>query len=98
MDFYDVIENRKSIRKFKNAEICKEKMARVINAAMRSPSWKNETSYKFIIVQDGTKRMELASAIINKSDEASEAIRVAPVTAVVVADPDKSGTIENKQY
>ncbi|EPY2273135.1 nitroreductase family protein [Clostridium sporogenes] len=98
MDFYDVIEDRKSIRKFKNTEICKEKMARIINAAMRSPSWKNETSYKFIIVQDGTKRTELASTIINKSDEASEAIRVAPVTAVVVADPDKSGTIENKQY
>ncbi|EJO5346519.1 nitroreductase family protein [Clostridium botulinum] len=98
MEFYNVIESRKSIRKFKNTEICKDKMARIINAAMRSPSWKNETSYKFIIVQDENQRNQLADTIINKSDEASNSIKMAPITAVVVADPNKSGTVEDRQY
>ena len=98
MEFYNVIEARKSIRKFKNTEICKDKMARIINAAMRSPSWQNETSYKFIIVNDESQRKQLSNTIINKSDKASQAINMAPITAIVVADPDESGTVEGRQY
>ena len=58
MQFYDVVKMRQSIKKFKNTPINTEKLARMINAAMMSPSWKNKTSYKFILVDE---KSELAT-------------------------------------
>ncbi|WMJ81197.1 nitroreductase family protein [Clostridium sp. MB40-C1] len=98
MDFYDVIENRKSIRTFKTNGLDREKVNRMINAAMMSPSWKNATSYKFILVDDDNLKQRIADTIINKTNEAGEAVLNAPMTAVVVAEPDASGAIEGKEY
>ncbi|OFI05800.1 5,6-dimethylbenzimidazole synthase [Clostridium acetireducens DSM 10703] len=98
MQFYDVIENRKSIRNFTENPIPKEKIDKMVTAAMMSPSWKNKTSYKFIIVSDEQKRNELADTIMNNTGEAANSIRQAPITTVVVADPKLSGTIDQKEY
>ncbi|KAJ49434.1 nitroreductase [Clostridium tetanomorphum] len=98
MQFYDVIENRKSIKKFKNTAISKDKVARMITAAMMSPSWKNKTSYKFILVEDANKREQLANTIMNKTDETTKSIKDAPMTAVIVADPSKSGVVDEREY
>ncbi|EOC99916.1 nitroreductase family protein [Caldisalinibacter kiritimatiensis] len=98
MQFYDVIENRKSIKQFKNTPIDRDKVARMINAAMMSPSWKNNTSYKFILVDDPMQKEELSNAVLNTTNEASNAIKQAPMAAVVVADPSLSGNVEGKQY
>ncbi|WP_298846230.1 nitroreductase family protein [Clostridium sp.] len=98
MEFYDVVENRKSIKKFKDTQVNAEKLARMINAAMMSPSWKNKTSYKFILVDDKKELMQISKAIINKDNLAAQSIIDAPMTAVVVADPAASGEVENKEY
>lgn len=98
MEFYDVVENRKSIKKFKNTPVCPEKLARMINAAMMSPSWKNKTGYKFILVDEKRELEEISKAIMNKKNLAAQSIIDAPMTAVVVADPNASGEIENKEY
>ncbi|GAA0747828.1 nitroreductase family protein [Clostridium oceanicum] len=98
MQFYDVIKERKSIRKFKDNSISKDKMARIIDAAMKSPSWKNKSSYKFIIVEDKNERERLANTILNKTEEASNSIKEAPITAVVVADPSLSGNVDEREY
>ncbi|MBX4265981.1 nitroreductase family protein [Clostridium estertheticum] len=98
MEFYDVVENRKSIKKFKSTPVNAEKLSRMINAAMMSPSWKNKTSYKFILVDEKKELMEISKAIMNKDNLASQSIIDATMTAVVVADPDASGEVENKEY
>lgn len=98
MEFYEVIQDRTSVRKFKSNPICKDKLSRMINAAMMAPSWKNQTSYKIIIVEDKSKREQLANTIINSTDKAANSVKDAPVTMVIVANPDKSGVVGDKQY
>ncbi|QZY54861.1 nitroreductase family protein [Crassaminicella profunda] len=98
MQFYEVIKNRKSIRSFKNTPIERDKLARIIDAAMRSPSWKNNTSYRFILVDDQGEKENLAAAIMNDTDKAANAIKEAPMIAVVVGEPDDSGVIKDQEY
>jgi len=98
MEFYDVVEGRKSIKKFKNIPINAEKLARMINAAMMSPSWKNNTSYKFILVDEKNELEQISKSILNKDNSAAQSIIDAPMTAVIVSDPNASGEIENKEY
>ncbi|MBK5240537.1 nitroreductase family protein [Clostridium sp.] len=98
MDFYDVVKTRKSIKKFKNTPVDTNKLDRMVTAAMMSPSWKNNTSYKFILVNDKTKLEQISKAINNKDNSAAQSILEAPMTAIVVADPESSGEVENKDY
>ena len=98
MDFYDVVKSRKSIKKFKNTPINAEKLARMINAAMMSPSWKNNSAYRFIIVDEKRELEQISKAIMNKDNAAAQSIIDAPMTAIVVADPDASGEVENREY
>lgn len=98
MQFYDVVKSRQSIKKFKNTPINTEKLARMINAAMMSPSWKNNTSYRFILVDEKKELEQISKAIINKDNSAAQSILEAPMTAVVVADPGASGEVENREY
>jgi nitroreductase len=98
LEFYEVIENRKSIKKFKSNTLDEGKISRMINAAMMAPSWKNKTSYKFILVDDRNEKDRLAAAVMNDGNEAANAIKEAPMVAVVVADPSKSGEVEEREY
>ncbi|MGH4052948.1 MAG: nitroreductase family protein [Clostridium sp.] len=98
MEFYDVVEGRKSIKKFKNTPINAEKLARMINAAMMSPSWKNNTCYKFILVDEKNELEQISKSIMNKDNAAAQSIIDSPMTAVIVADPNASGEVENKEY
>jgi len=98
MEFYDVIKSRQSIKKFKDSPINSEKLARMINAAMMSPSWKNNTAYKFILVDEKKDLEQISKSIMNKDNSAAQSILDAPMTLVVVADPNASGDIENREY
>lgn len=98
MDFYSTIETRTSIKDFKNTPIDSDKLSRIINAAMMAPSWKNKTCYKIIIIDDKNKKNSIASAITNNTDLAAEAVKTAPIVSIVVADPEKSGIVNGKEY
>lgn len=96
MEFYDVVNSRTSIKKYKQAGINDEKLGRIIKAAMMSPSWKNRTPYKFIIVEDRNKKDQIASSIKNSSQEILDGVKDAPVVAVIVGEPGNSETIDGK--
>lgn len=96
MDFYNVIESRNSIKQYKTTPIDRDKVSRMINSAMMAPSWKNNTSYKFILISDENERTMLAGAVANDNNEAANAIKQAPMTAVVVADPNDSGKVNGQ--
>lgn len=57
MNIYDLIESRKSIRKFKNKPVSKQLIEKILNAAMHAPSGKNRQNWRFFVVQ-GEKRDE----------------------------------------
>lgn len=56
-DFYTLLENRKSIRKFKKDPVPKDVLERILSAAMQAPSGKNRQNWRFYVVQ-GKKREE----------------------------------------
>lgn len=98
MEFYDVINTRKSIKSFKSEPIDVSKLDRIVHATMMSPSWKNKTSYKLIMVDDAQEKRNLAAAVKNDDNQASSAIEQAPVVAVMVGDPAVSGQMDNKDF
>lgn len=55
--FYKLLEDRKSIRKFKKDPVEKSVLNRILNAAMQAPSGKNRQNWRFFVVQ-GKKRDE----------------------------------------
>ncbi len=54
-DFYTLLENRKSIRKFKTTPIPREVLERLLSGALQAPSGKNRQNWRFYVVQ-GKKR------------------------------------------
>lgn len=56
-DFYQVLEARKSIRKYKSTAIPREVLNRVLAAALQAPSGKNRQNWRFFVIQ-GQKRDE----------------------------------------
>tara|TARA_B100000749_G_scaffold122825_1_gene93971 strand:+ start:226368 stop:226985 length:618 start_codon:yes stop_codon:yes gene_type:complete len=55
--FYELLENRKSIRKFKKDPVPKELVEKLLAAAMQAPSGKNRQNWRFVIAT-GEKRDE----------------------------------------
>ena len=52
MEFYEVIEKRRTIRDFESEDIPKEVVERVISAAMKAPTNDHMRDWHFIIVKD----------------------------------------------
>ena len=51
MEFYEAIEKRRTIRKFK-APATKEQIMRIIVAGTKAPSGANQQRWEFILVED----------------------------------------------
>lgn len=56
-DFYQLVQSRTSIRKFKNQPVEPEKLDRILMAATHAPSGKNRQNWRFFVVT-GKKRDE----------------------------------------
>jgi len=61
-DIYDVIANRRSIRKYENKKVEEDKLERVLNAARLAPSGKNAQAWKFIVIREQERKEELVEA------------------------------------
>jgi nitroreductase len=62
MDVMDAIEQRFSVRKFKDYEIEESKLRRVLEAARLAPSARNLQEWRFVVVQNADMREALAEA------------------------------------
>ncbi len=56
-EFYQLLESRKSIRKFKSESVPQEVIERILTAGMHAPSGKNRQNWRFFVVT-GAKRDE----------------------------------------
>ena len=52
MDFMKVIQERRSVRKYRDTPVPDEIIREVLEAARRSPSWANTQVWRFIVVKD----------------------------------------------
>jgi len=85
MEFFDVLEKRRSIRKFKDKEIEEEKLQKIFEAANSAPSAGNLQSYEIVVVKNQEKKNALARASLNQKFVAE-----APVVLVVCANEDRA--------
>jgi nitroreductase len=60
MDIFELIEARKSIRKFKPDPVSQEVLEKILKAATLAPSGKNKQPWHFYVVQ-GEKRAEMVA-------------------------------------
>ncbi|MDP4089617.1 MAG: nitroreductase family protein [Bacillota bacterium] len=98
MEFYEVINARKSIKSFKSDPVDNTKLERIVHATMMSPSWKNNTSYKLVMIDDLQEKKSLAETVRNRGASAASAVVTAPVVAVMVGDPNLSGNMDDKDF
>jgi len=95
MDLFDVIQNRKSIRKYNNKPVEPEKIEQIMIAAQSAPSWRNSQCWKFIVVNDPKKKKDLirCTGVFNSSWLGKE-------YAIIVAcgNPDQSGVRLDMPY
>lgn len=98
MEFYEVIEKRNSANKFSKDPIDKNSLERIIKASIKSPSWKDNSSYRIVFVDDKALKEKIAQTIMDDTGLMPESVRQAPLVAVVVGDPSASGIIEGKEY
>jgi len=66
MDFYEVIETRRSIRAYRSDLIPDEVLKRVLNAARIAPSGNNRQPWKFVVVKDPALKQALVPALANQ--------------------------------
>jgi nitroreductase len=85
MDVSDAIKGRKSIRSYKDQEVEKDKIEKVLEAGRLSPSANNRQKWKFIVVKDPETKKKLARAATNQFF-----ISQAPVVLVACATESKA--------
>jgi nitroreductase len=86
MDFWNVIEQRYSVRQFDpRVGVTPEQVERMLKTAMAAPSAGNRQPWHFYVVRDAELREQLAIAAFGQ-----KFITQAPVAIVVCADAEQS--------
>ena len=96
MEFYDVINSRRSIRRYKDIPVEKEKLQAVMNAAIQAPTWKNLQGWRVIIIGPESKDKILQS--IPDTNPGKKGIASAPLVMVFCANPADSGERDGQNY
>ncbi|MDD2852368.1 MAG: nitroreductase family protein [Desulfuromonadaceae bacterium] len=93
MDIFQVFRDRRSIRKYKDIPVEREKIEQVLDAARLAPSWKNLQCWRFLVLTEAGKRAKVRDAF-PEDNPGTKAIATAPVVIVVCGNPAESD-VEN---
>lgn len=96
MDFFEVIENRRSIRRYKPEPVAREDVLKVIEAGRLAPSWKNGQCWHYLVVGDQKLKDKLGEITNNNPDVT--AYQNAAYVMVLCADPALSGNHNAQSY
>lgn len=69
MEFQNLIESRRSVRKYAEKEVTREQVEEIIKAAQEAPSWKNQQTSKYYCVLSKEKREELRTTCFPSFNE-----------------------------
>ncbi len=83
MEFKDLIQQRRSHRKFTNEEIDGDAVKIILRAALMAPTSKGQRAWQFVVVDDKTDLEKLADA----KDMGGQFLKDAPLAVVVLGDP-----------
>jgi len=90
MDILKVIQERRSVRRYKADPVPEEIILEILEAARWAPSWANTQTWRFIIVKE-EKTKELLSATLTPNNPARKALVEAPVLICIAAKKGVSG-------
>ena len=93
MDIFQVFRDRRSIRRYTDMPVEREKIEQVLNAARLAPSWKNLQCWRFLVLTDAKRRRVVTEAFPD-DNPGKRAIATAPVVIVVCGNPAESD-VEN---
>ncbi|SHJ78748.1 Nitroreductase family protein [Anaerocolumna jejuensis DSM 15929] len=79
----DIIFNRRSIRRFQNRSVEKEKVERLLRAGMQAPSAGNQQPWEFIVVED-----HQALEALSKMSPYSGPVASSGITLVLLCNSD----------
>lgn len=60
MDLFEAIEKRRSVRAFQSKPVPREDLEKIIDAARRAPTGRNEQPWEFVVVTDMYARQRIA--------------------------------------
>ncbi len=80
--FYDLLKSRRSIRRFQNREVEKEKTDTILKSALLSPSSRAIRPWEFIAITD----RELLKKVSACRQGSSDFLAGAPLAVIVIAD------------
>lgn len=82
MDFFEIVEKRRSVRRFDGRPVAEEDIAKMLRAALSAPSSKNTRSSSFMIVDSP----ELLKGISEMRDFGSAFVKDVPLAILVMGD------------
>lgn len=97
MDFWEVIQQRKSTRNFSSQPVESEKILKVLEAARLAPSWQNRQCWRFVVVQDKETIKKIAQFRPFQYN-INFFLKNAPVIIVACANPKDSGHRQGIDY
>ena len=83
MDFKDLVQQRRSHRKFTEQEISGEDVKTILRAGLMAPTSKSQRAWQFVLVEDKTDLEKLSDA----KDLGGQFIKGARLAIVVLGDP-----------
>ena len=83
MEFKDLVQMRRSHRKFTDEEIDAEDVKLILSAALMSPTSKGQRAWQFVVVDDKMDLEKLSDA----KDLGGQFLKNAPLAIVVLGDP-----------
>ena len=69
VNFFDVIKNRKTVRKFTDYIPTDDEIKEIIDSARLAPSAVNAQNWKFIAILNSDIKQKMADAVLEKYDE-----------------------------
>lgn len=82
----ELIQKRRSTRKFTSEKVEQEKIYQILKAALWSPTSKNNRPWEFVVVEDSQTLEQLSEC----KPHGASFLTNAPLGIVVLGDPDKS--------
>ncbi len=97
MDFFDVISQRRSIRKYKDDPVPRDMIEQIMETARLAPSWHNNQCWRFIVVTDPESKEAVHDAVSDENP-CKKGLKQAPVAILACASPEDSGRRDGKDY
>lgn len=81
----ELLKNRRSTRKYNEKKVEQEKIDKILDAALLSPSSRNRKPWEFIVVQDKKLLKELS----NSRERGANFLEESPLAVVIISDVKK---------